>query len=1494
MNPYDRPLAENFKLEDDGSLVFMQTKTSTVHVDKPETTPYSELRIWGVTGSGHSVVLLERKFKPYFYVKLPAYLNTNTVTTALRTYLAREFPDEVPMNSFIHSVSLVKRKSIMGYDGKGQVELVRLAFCAPRYVAKARDALEDGVVTNGTQCPTYEANVLFKMRYMVDIGLSGCQWLRCPPNSFTWAPSNGEDRRQFRTSLVAISTDYTKLCPIPTTVRGELAPWRWLSYDIEACRYKPGFVKAEEDPITQVCIVLEEEGKGIIYKKAFCLGPGCDELLGVDLSVYATENEGEMLKDIRQFIVDSDPDFITGWNVDKFDHPYMFNRAKALKVFKVVCNISRDTLKHAYVKPDTIKSKAYGTIKTNKLVCEGRSSYDGYMHTRLRERLGLRSYGLNSVAMTVLDTGGKVDVPHWQIPILQQGTNADRAYLTHYCMVDAEKPLEILNKRMVKENIAEQARVTGVDFCELLGGEGKKTFSKVLRSIKARGITLPSQTPSQNKKKTKGGLVFVPKRGYYVKQPVVTNDFRSLYPSIMSAENVGYSSFCTIEFARKHFKTTDYNIPPIENVRYCFVGKHIFLAVMAEVVDDLLGARGTAKWDMKMEQDPKKKAVLDARQVALKLCCNSVYGFFKAFYLCQMECMEAICAWGRQMLRLSDLKTRFHFTPEHTQYIHKIAPTAMNIVYGFLQRDINAGELDLANARDWRVQMMLHLKADIVDTDSVLVYGDSVTHDTPCLLQNADTGEIFLETISNFVGDNAWETRGDGKEVAKVPDNIRVWTDDMWTPIVQIIRHRVAKRIYRVLTHTGVVDVTEDHSLLDSKAEKIAAGGCVVGKTLLLHAYPKMTPIDDFRVDYDVVPRNTDEAMAWGFFMADGSCGTYNCPSGVKSSWAINNSNYSFLVKAQKALNVVETNVQFKILETMQSSGVYKLVPKGKVKEIVQRYRALFYDSEKYKVVPTCILNAPLNIQKGFWKGYYLGDGDKDPKVTARCDLKGKIGAAGMFYLMKTLGYKVSINTRKDKPHMYRLNGTKAKQRKNQNVVKRIREITDVYAGKYVYDLETQNHHFQAGVGQMIVHNTDSVMHTFGEMTEDRANYLGTRAAHLCTAYFDSPNKLEFEAVKCPAIFIEKKRYIAREREYKGSKGKMKYQGETSARRDNCPFEAKLQMECAKLLMRDKSDGGPDVLRSIRLLHSECRRLLQCKVDISDLVMSASFSKTVEEYEEGGSRPAHVELWKKKRARAHITGEYLESTGDRIPYVVMPAINTGSMKAGKWERVEDPEYCMRNGLYPDPQWYLEKMKKSFLRLFSPVFTGDLTQWMTPEIRADPLVSKLFESEQTTVSGKRIRLQERVTKSIATSTKKQSKLMAHKILFEGRHMHARVHKSITTEARQQKKAKTGGSLAMFVTKGKRCLACKGIIREGRSPSNALCRECLPKQVREYSKVLKAYNIKEVQFNEAWTRCQRCQGSLHKLVVCGNRDCDNFYRRIALQIDIEDLAGRLKRF
>ena len=48
----------------------------------------------------------------------------------------------------------------------------------------------------------------------------------------------------------------------------------------------------------------------------------------------------------------------------------------------------------------------------------------------------------------------------------------------------------------------------------------------------------------------------------------------------------------------------------------------------------------------------------------------------------------------------------------------------------------------------------------------------------------------------------------------------------------------------------------------------------------------------------------------------------------------------------------------------------------------------------------------------------------------------------------------------------------------NNGVIKKIEDLG--YIDDYVYDLETENHHFGAGVGEIIVHNTDSSMPDIG------------------------------------------------------------------------------------------------------------------------------------------------------------------------------------------------------------------------------------------------------------------------------------------------------------------------------------------------------------------------------------------------------------------------------
>ena len=82
---------------------------------------------------------------------------------------------------------------------------------------------------------------------------------------------------------------------------------------------------------------------------------------------------------------------------------------------------------------------------------------------------------------------------------------------------------------------------------------------------------------------------------------------------------------------------------------------------------------------------------------------------------------------------------------------------------------------------------------------------------------------------------------------------------------------------------------------------------------------------------------------------------------------------------------------------------------------------------------------------------------------------------AQYFYLyFKSLGYNILLDIIQDYTDscVYRLKIIKDKIF-DENQIQKIEFVG--YSNDYVYDLETENHHFAAGIGNLIVHNTDSL-----------------------------------------------------------------------------------------------------------------------------------------------------------------------------------------------------------------------------------------------------------------------------------------------------------------------------------------------------------------------------------------------------------------------------------
>ena len=440
-------------------------------------------------------------------------------------------------------------------------------------------------------------------------------------------------------------------------------------------------------------------------------------------------------------------------------------------------------------------------------------------------------------------------------------------------------------------------------------------------------------------------------------------------------------------------------------------------------------------------------------------------------------------------------------TPEYKECLFKLnycdtkqkaLKVFMNTFYGELgNKNSPLFILELAGAVTSAGQANLLLVKDYVENlGHKVYYGDSVVGDTPILVR-INKKELKLVSIEEYLKEYQYEKYNNEKEIINIEslniESQEIYTENGWTPIKKIIRHFTSKKLYKINTHTGSIIVTEDHSLLNKEGKKITPNETKVGTELLHWDNLYSTNIDTNIKFHDIHKKvnnlsnnySLDElkntivfniAFVYGFFFGDGSCGNYNCDSGPKSSFALNNSNLKYLDVCVKIFNSYYNEVQLEIYDTLDSSHVYKATAKGKVKNLVTEWRNMFYSDRKHKKVPDIILNSDNIIKIAFMQGYYLADGDTNCN---RMDNKGQIGSQGLYLLMNSLGYNVSINTRKDKLEMYRLTFTTNKFRKSPTVIKKIEYIGETE--QYVYDLETETHHFAAGIGKLVVHNTDSL-----------------------------------------------------------------------------------------------------------------------------------------------------------------------------------------------------------------------------------------------------------------------------------------------------------------------------------------------------------------------------------------------------------------------------------
>jgi DNA polymerase elongation subunit (family B) len=892
---------------------------------------------FGRTLDDKSVYAKITGYQPKFYIELPEdweKLDEKEIKRKLRLLkewlISRENRKVYyQYKNTLNSIKYVRKKKAEGFNNDKLFNFACLIFNNSDGMKKFTYFFEknDIQIYNVTNKPfrfkLYESNVMPMLRCFHSRKISGCSWISVNDYKIV------DDEDKESTCDIEINIEWNNLNPIIKDIN---APLRIASFDIECYSHDGQFPQASrlKDEIIQIGITYTKLGSSNPYRKWIACLDKTDPIDGVD--VVSCESERDVIDAFINEINKYDCDIITGYNIFYFDEKYIYDRCDIhLKMKSDIGCISKLKNKICNFKETKLASSALGENLLRIWDTPGRVHID--LMKDIQKTFNLPSYKLDFVAsnfirgevksfkkldndkyeltcVTVddiqlndyihlevikgfisddvgdkyfvdfidksnnilivnskasLDTeleiakhGGKIfwsqakdDVGPKDIFRMQKEGSKERAIIAKYCIKDCSLVNLLVNKLEVVTKNLEMSNVCYVPLTYLFTrGQGIKLFSLCSKEYKEQDFLFPVIKAKKDidgniekEESYEGAIVFDPvaKIDY---EALCTKDYMSLYPSAIMHKNMSHETIVEDPLYDNLEGITYYNAVYKENdgsnkyVRYAKQGNK--LGVIPSILDNLLKERKNVKKLMKTEKNPFKYKILDAKQLAVKVTANSLYGQLGATTspIAKRDIAACTTSTGREMLLFAK------------KYDEEILPWILNgLKDAYKNNDINRVNKIL----DWELKarddeklinkLEKYTKETIKDLtfQPVVRYGDSVASYTPIYIKvNNKIDIITIEELAIKYGNNNWllciEEGKEDKEFCELQD-VETWSDKEWTKLHRVIRHKLDKNkeMYRILTYTGLVDVTDDHSLLLLDGNEISPKNINVNTELLHH-----------------------------------------------------------------------------------------------------------------------------------------------------------------------------------------------------------------------------------------------------------------------------------------------------------------------------------------------------------------------------------------------------------------------------------------------------------------------------------------------------------------------------------------------------------------------------------------------------------------------------------------------------------------------------------
>ena len=563
--------------------------------------------IFGKTEDGRSICVTTA-FTPYFFIKLPSRVTQQMIQEIFRV-LDKKCPE------CLVSYSIMQSKDVWGFQNNKEFAYMKLDFKNLKSRRRVDYILKSPVqMSHGSErFKVFESNIDPVLRLMHRTGIQSTGWL-----------NSGDSCVRTHLAKVDIDlfcNDWRTLKPI---ARDDIAPFVVASFDIE-CNSSTGKFpdpNVKDDACFQIAISLCKFGSAEPYDKTcLCYKKTDPNLEGSN--VISFETEREMLEAFHTYIHEKDIDIMTGWNIFGFDLDYIYTRA-----FMTGCNpeffkLGKLKSQDCEISIKKLSSSALGDNVLKLLPMSGRFIFD--MFHEVKKGYKLDSYKLNEVSKLYLGDQ-KIDMaPKEMFARYTEGDPVKLREVAEYCIKDTLLPHKLMKKMCILLNLLEMAKATWVPLCFLVErGQQIKVFSQLTKKAREMGFMVPTIRYGQLPEEPyEGATVLEAQKGAYY-TPITALDFEALYPSIMMAHNLCYSSYVMNEKDYGNIEGISYETFKIGEKTYKFAQD--VPSLLPAILLELKQFRKKAKKDMATATGYMKE-VYNGKQLAYKISMNSVYGF---------------------------------------------------------------------------------------------------------------------------------------------------------------------------------------------------------------------------------------------------------------------------------------------------------------------------------------------------------------------------------------------------------------------------------------------------------------------------------------------------------------------------------------------------------------------------------------------------------------------------------------------------------------------------------------------------------------------------------------------------------------------------------------------------------------------------------------------------------------------------------------------------